>query len=142
MMEVNQLNQPSTVNLMILYFQNVQKKIRALSSQLGPLLRVNTPEGFVQAGRKACHLVLPNDQPKEWKNADNASICQALPSDEILERVTKGLEIKWVPWIVDCDGGNIVEVDDGPRIILSLSKRFTRKRKKEEFKKEAFKKGA
>ncbi|GBB99458.1 hypothetical protein RclHR1_03530005 [Rhizophagus clarus] len=62
--------------------------------------------------------------------------------DYIMERVTKGLEIKWVPWIVDCDGGNIVEVDDGPRIILSLSKRFTRKRKKEEFKKEAFKKGA
>ncbi|GBB84370.1 hypothetical protein RclHR1_00110003 [Rhizophagus clarus] len=209
------------------------EKIQALSSQLGPLLRVNTPEGNARAGRKTCHLVLPNDRPKRWRNADDASVCQVLPSDGIdgvhghrnnspivvdtimksnrcyiansleleiydedqedyisyikeklissieevmehgfdhiiiigklhygllfldcfgrvfnldfmtdalffcgdylkgVERITKGLEIKWVPWILDRDKGIIVEIDDGPeRYLIPFEKRLMKEKKK------------
>ncbi|CAB5373868.1 unnamed protein product [Rhizophagus irregularis] len=58
-------------------------RIRALSSQLGSLLRVNTPEGNVRAEKKLCHLVLPNDRIKIWKNKADSSVCQVLLGDEI-----------------------------------------------------------
>uniref|UniRef100_U9SJG8 BED-type domain-containing protein n=2 Tax=Rhizophagus irregularis (strain DAOM 181602 / DAOM 197198 / MUCL 43194) TaxID=747089 RepID=U9SJG8_RHIID len=58
-------------------------RIRALSSQLGSLLRVNTPEGNVRAEKKLCHLVLPKDRIKIWKNKADSSVCQVLLGDEI-----------------------------------------------------------
>ncbi|GES73371.1 hypothetical protein GLOIN_2v1844033 [Rhizophagus clarus] len=217
------------------------KRIQSLSSQLGPFLQVNTPEGNARAKKKPCHFVLPMNQPKTWSNKNDASLCQVFLSDEIdeeheysnnlpilidtimkpnrcyianslgygihdkdqedyisyikkeligyieevidygfdhiiiigeldygilfldcfgrvfnldsmtsallfhgdyfkgVERVTKGLGLKWVPWIVESDGGNIVEVE----IDDEKNERNTNEReKKEELKKEAFKKEA
>ncbi|CAB5362626.1 unnamed protein product [Rhizophagus irregularis] len=64
----------NTCNPMVL--SECSTRIRALSSQLGLLLRVNTSEGNVRAEKKLCHLVLPNDRIKIWK-ADS-SVCQSV----------------------------------------------------------------
>ena len=37
-----------------------------------------------------------------------------------MERVTKGLGTRWVPWIVDYDGGNVIEIKDGMCKICSF----------------------
>ncbi|GBB94629.1 hypothetical protein RclHR1_23910001 [Rhizophagus clarus] len=55
-------------------------RIRGLSIQLVPLLRVNTPEGNARK-KEPCHLVLPDDRPKISSFKDDASICQVSVSD-------------------------------------------------------------
>ncbi|PKK70323.1 hypothetical protein RhiirC2_779854 [Rhizophagus irregularis] len=57
-------------------------QIKNYVASLCVLVIINTPDGFAQAERKACHLVLPNDQPKKWKNAEDASVSQVLLNDE------------------------------------------------------------
>jgi hypothetical protein len=65
----------------IVYYE-FSNRIQSLFSQLGLLLRVNTPDSNAQVKKKPCHFILPNNQPKIWKNKNNISLCQVFPNDK------------------------------------------------------------
>src|SRR2546430_7396902 len=51
------------------------KRIKGLSSRLGPLLQVGTLKGNARAEKMPCHFVFPEDRPKIWKNEDVCHEC-------------------------------------------------------------------
>src|SRR6266542_4479966 len=63
---------------------NKMERVRTIPAFRWCLLHVqkDTLESNAWAEKKPCHLVLPDDRPKIWKNEDNASVRQVSASDE------------------------------------------------------------